>query len=175
MAEGYQGLDKGYFVRKQSDLQWVQTFRMTLRSPAVANRIFDTKQHAIDFINDTSDTASAVEGLILAVYKDETFGNNGLYFVKSIKELVEDKDESGNTIFVETEDGKLLQIYDSDNDKPIKLQEIEESLSKTISDLRTIDNSINNPGFYKSLLPDQIEDMSLQHLRDFFLPDNESA
>ena len=101
MAEGYQGLDKGYFVRKQSDLKWVQTFRMTLRSPAVANRIFDTKQHAIDFINDTSDSASAVEGLILAVYKDETFGNNGLYFVKSIKELVEDKDESGNTIFVE--------------------------------------------------------------------------
>ena len=67
MAEGYQGLDKGYFVRKQSDLKWVQTFRMTLRSPAVANRIFDTKQHAIDFINDTSDSASAVEGIMKSV------------------------------------------------------------------------------------------------------------
>ena len=143
MAEGYQGLDKGYFVRKQSDLKWVQTFRMTLRSPAVANRIFDTKQHAIDFINDTSDSASAVEGLILAVYKDETFGNNGLYFVKSIKELVEDKDESGNTIFVETEDGKLLQIYDSDNDKPIKLQELENKLSDAIKNLQEVCDNLN--------------------------------
>ena len=143
MAEGYQGLDKGYFVRKQSDLKWVQTFRMTLRSPAVANRIFDTKQHAIDFINDTSDSASAVEGLILAVYKDETFGNNGLYFVKSIKELVEDKDESGNTIFVETEDGNLLQIYDSDNDKPIKLQELENKLSESIKNLQEVCDNLN--------------------------------
>ena len=142
MAEGYQGLDKGYFVRKQSDLQWVQTFRMTLRSPAVANRIFDTKQHAIDFINDTSDAASAIEGLILAVYKDETFGNNGLYFVKSIKEIIKGEDESGNTIFTETEDGTLLQIYDSDNNKPKGLQDIENSISETNTNLQAIVNSI---------------------------------
>lgn len=142
MAEGYQGLDKGYFVRKQSDLQWVQTFRMTLRSPAVANRIFDTKQHAIDFINDTSDAASAIEGLILAVYKDETFGNNGLYFVKSIKETIKSEDESGNTIFIETEDGTLLQIYDSDNNKPIGLQDVEDNISETNKNLQDIENSI---------------------------------
>lgn len=100
----YKDVTNGYLVdtANQSNLPWAQTFRMTVRVPAIANRIFDTKQHALDFVQDSTTTASAIVGLILSVFADETFGNNGLWYVKSTGV-----------------DGELVQVFDADNGKAV--------------------------------------------------------
>lgn len=100
----YKDVTNGYLVdtANQSNLPWAQTFRMTVRVPAIANRIFDTKQHALDFVQDSTTTASAIVGLILSVFDDETFGNNGLWYVKSTGV-----------------DGELVQVFDADNGKAV--------------------------------------------------------
>lgn len=58
---------KGFFTSSQSDLPWSQTFRMQMRAPAIANRLFDTKAHMIEYISDTTDKASAFVGMVLSV------------------------------------------------------------------------------------------------------------
>ena len=84
----YIDVEKGYFTPAQSDLNWAQTFRMTMRAPAVANRIFDTLAHMQDYINDTSQKASAIPGLLLVVTGDtaNNGANNGVYEVLTVKE-----------------------------------------------------------------------------------------
>lgn len=84
----YIDVEKGYFTPAQSDLNWAQTFRMTMRAPAVANRIFDTLAHMQNYINDTSQKASATPGLLLVVIGDtaNNGANNGVYEVLTVKE-----------------------------------------------------------------------------------------
>lgn len=78
--------EHGWFTPVQSDLNWAQTFRMTLRAPAIANRIFDTLEHAQAYINDYSDKASAVPGILLAVVEDEDADKNGIWEVLTVKD-----------------------------------------------------------------------------------------
>ncbi len=78
--------EHGWFTPVQSDLNWAQTFRMTLRAPAIANRIFDTLAHAQSYIDDYSDKASAVPGIVLCVTSDSNVDNNGMWLVLSVKE-----------------------------------------------------------------------------------------
>ena len=59
---------------------------MTLRAPAVANRIFDTLEFAQVYIDDYSDKASAVPGIVLCVTSDSNEENNGLWLVLSVKD-----------------------------------------------------------------------------------------
>ena len=82
----YIDVEKGYFTPAQSDLNWAQTFRMTLRAPAIANRIFDTLEHAQAYINDYSDKASAVPGILLAVVEDTDADKNGIWEVLTVKD-----------------------------------------------------------------------------------------
>ena len=82
----YINAEKGYFTPAQSDLNWAQTFRMTLRAPAIANRIFDTLEHAQAYIDDYSDKASAVPGILLAVVEDTDADKNGIWEVLTVKE-----------------------------------------------------------------------------------------
>ncbi len=82
----YVDTEHGWFTPVQSDLNWAQTFRMTLRAPAIANRIFDTLEHAQAYINDYSDKASAVPGIILCVTSDSNIDNNGMWLVLSVKD-----------------------------------------------------------------------------------------
>lgn len=78
--------EHGWFTPVQSDLNWAQTFRMTLRAPAIANRIFDTLAHAQAYIDDYSDKASAVPGIVLCVTSDSNIDNNGMWLVLTVKE-----------------------------------------------------------------------------------------
>lgn len=78
--------EHGWFTPEQSDLNFAQTLRMTLRAPAVANRIFDTLEHAQAYINDYSDKASAVPGIVLCVTSDSNEENNGTWLVLSVKD-----------------------------------------------------------------------------------------
>ena len=82
----YIDVEKGYFTPAQSDLNWTQTFRMTLRAPAIANRIFDTLEHAQAYIDDYSDKASAIPGILLAVVEDTDADKNGIWEVLTVKE-----------------------------------------------------------------------------------------
>ena len=100
MAAQYKDVTNGYVFDGQSTLPWAQTFRMTVRVPAIANRVFDTKEHALAFVQDATSTASAIQGLMLTVFADETKGNNGLWYVKSVGE-----------------GGQLVQVFDADNGK----------------------------------------------------------
>ena len=82
----YKDPEHGWFTPVQSDLNWAQTFRMTLRAPAIANRIFDTLEHAQAYINDYSEKASAVPGILLAVVEDTDADKNGIWEVLTVKD-----------------------------------------------------------------------------------------
>lgn len=87
----YKDVEHGYFTDAQSDLNWAQTFRMTNRAPGIANRIFDTLVHMESYINDTSQKASATPGILLVVINDDVNDdNNGVYRVKTVKQLSTD-------------------------------------------------------------------------------------
>lgn len=74
-----------YKTDAQTNLNWVQSWSMTVGAPAIAKRIFDTKAHALLFINGDSQNnidadPSAIAGLVLRVVLD-TAENNGIYSV----------------------------------------------------------------------------------------------
>ena len=56
----------GYKTASQSNAPWALTFRPTLKAPVIANRIFDTLEHAQAYVDDDS----------LVIYtNDFTLGN----------------------------------------------------------------------------------------------------
>ena len=69
----------GYKTASQSNAPWALTFRPTLKAPVIANRIFDTLEHAQAYVDDDSSTATAIPGLILSVFNDADSKNNGAY------------------------------------------------------------------------------------------------
>lgn len=113
--------EKGYMFPVQSDLPWTQTFRMTLRAPAIANRIFDTLAHAQAYIDDYSDKASAVPNLLLCVGSDTNIENNGFWWVTKVRE--------------------------SENDTPGTMQKIS-SNNIVVANLTTALESYTSPGIY---------------------------
>lgn len=75
----------------QTNYGWGLTFNLTGKTPAINKRIFKTLKDAQDYANDIND--SAIKGLLLSVVDDTDETNNGVYFVKRIKEK-EDGDPS---------------------------------------------------------------------------------
>ena len=71
-----------YKTDQQSNLNWGETFKMSVKAPAVADRIFKTWEMANAYVKDVN--SSAVAGLILAVIQDGT--RNGIYFVNYMVE-----------------------------------------------------------------------------------------
>jgi hypothetical protein len=101
----YIDVEKGYFTPAQSDLNWAQTFRMTNRAPGIANRIFDTKVHMEDYINDVSQKASATPGLLLSVISDGN--NNGVYKILTVKQVSTDPDGTYEKV------GDVVRTFDN--------------------------------------------------------------
>ena len=64
----------------QSNVGWLETFKMGRKAPAVANRIFDTLADAQAYADDPGD--SATEGVRITVLNDGD--NNGVYYISSI-------------------------------------------------------------------------------------------
>lgn len=83
-----------YKTKLQSNVNWLETFKMGRKAPAVANRIFGTLEDAQEYVNDLND--SATEGIRISVIKDKEPTNNGLYYVKAIGDG--------------TNDGELVQV-----------------------------------------------------------------
>lgn len=71
-----------YKTKDQVNLNWVQTFQMKSKAPAVANRIFTTLTDAQAYVDNIND--SATEGIRITVLNDSEINNNGVYYVKSI-------------------------------------------------------------------------------------------
>lgn len=83
-----------YKTKLQSNVNWLETFKMGRKAPAVANRIFGTLADAQSYVNDLYD--SATEGIRITVINDSVADNNGLYYVKTIGDG--------------TNDGELVQV-----------------------------------------------------------------
>ena len=79
MAKGYTKID-GYKTEAQSNYGFGLTLNATGRAPIIAKRIWDTLEHAQDYVDDVND--SAIPGLKMSVVGDD--GNNGMYWVGSI-------------------------------------------------------------------------------------------
>ncbi len=63
---------------QQSNINIAETFRMAVKAPAIADRIFDTYEEADAYVKDVN--SSATPGLILSIINDDT-SLNGLYQV----------------------------------------------------------------------------------------------
>ena len=73
-----------YITNGQSNYGWSLTWDAAGRYPIVAKRRFPTLADAQAFVDDTSSTATATEGLIISVINDTTPKNNGIYYVSSV-------------------------------------------------------------------------------------------
>ena len=79
----YTDIDNGYMTCDQVNQNVAQTVRMTVRAPRIANRLFEKLDEAQAFVNNTGDTATATNGLILSVFGD-TEEKNGIYQVEAV-------------------------------------------------------------------------------------------
>lgn len=77
-----------YKTAQQSNINWGESFKPSVKAPMIADRIFLKKEDAENYIHDSS--ASAVAGLILSVINDEaipmtiTLSNNGMYTLQGL-------------------------------------------------------------------------------------------
>lgn len=69
----------GYKTAEQLSQTTVLTWQSLKKAPVIANRIFDTYEHALAYINDS--TSTAIPGLVLTVFEDTDTDKNGAYFV----------------------------------------------------------------------------------------------
>ena len=97
-----------YKFNGQDNLNWLQSFNMGGRVPAIAKRIFATYADALEFANDGSSNGTACEGLILSVFKDTDAKKNGVYQIAKIASAIGANDavlnklgEGSGTIVVE--------------------------------------------------------------------------
>lgn len=73
-----------YITNGQSNYGWSLTWDAAGRYPIIAKRRFATLADAQAFVDDISATATATEGLIISVIKDDVVKNNGVYYVQSV-------------------------------------------------------------------------------------------
>lgn len=81
-----------YSTALQSNLNWGESFRMAIKAPAIADRIFETWDNANEYIHDKFN--SAIGGLNLSVINDGD--KNGTYFIDSIARTEGYVDAYGN-------------------------------------------------------------------------------
>lgn len=88
-----------YKTEQQSNITWGETFKMGVKAPLIADRIFETYQDALNFVDvDENPQTSAVAGLIVSVIHDTTHlqpgstepNKNGIYYITYVF------DENGN-------------------------------------------------------------------------------
>lgn len=72
----------GYIFKGQKNYGFTSTFEAAGKYPLIANRIFETYDNALGFVNNYYSTA--VPGLVLSVIKDNDNEKNGIYFVAKV-------------------------------------------------------------------------------------------
>ena len=78
MSEIYQE----YKTPQQSNINFNESFKMGVKAPLIADRIFETYSQANAYVKDQA--SSAVAGLIVSVIKDGE--RNGIYYVNNVDE-----------------------------------------------------------------------------------------
>lgn len=101
----------------QSNINWLETFKMGRKAPAVADRIFDTLDDAQEYVDDLQ--ASSTEGVRITVLTDEvhvTDANGKEYGEPGYVETVENERGISGVYYVESlgdghgVHGKLVKI-----------------------------------------------------------------
>ena len=113
-----------YTSKGQSNYGWSLTWDAAGRYPIIAKRRFKTLTDAQSFVNDTSSTATATEGLIISVFND-TIKNNGVYWVEYVANNDQSYGEIHNT-------GKLVKVGGNDTETANNYSAAVE-LSKTLN------------------------------------------
>lgn len=90
----------------QSNLNWGETFKMTVKAPAIADRIFKTWDDANKYIHDRGN--SAIAGLNLSVIDDSD--RNGVYFIDSIRRSEGYVDDFGNVYHAGEKELVMVQL-----------------------------------------------------------------
>lgn len=80
-----------YRSDQQSNINWGESFKMSVKAPAVADRVFHTLADAQAYVDDMM--SSATEGVRITVINDPVQSNNGLYYIKSLPYI-----EGGGTV-----------------------------------------------------------------------------
>ena len=68
----------------QNNYGWGTTWAANTRVPIIDKRRFETLAEAQAFVDDIGATATATEGLIISVIKDDVAKNNGVYYVQKV-------------------------------------------------------------------------------------------
>lgn len=68
--------------KNQNNIPWGETFKMSKKVPAIANRIFKTLADAQKYIDNLND--NAIDGIRISVIADTNSDNNGVYWVEKI-------------------------------------------------------------------------------------------
>ncbi len=109
-----------YQTNQQSNINWGETFKMSVKAPAVADRVFETYDDAEAYVNDIS--SSAVAGINITVINDDDGTKNGIYYVNNTYD--------GNGDIVLDEHGlPLLLLYKQNPEQPDWDETDEQSLS----------------------------------------------
>ena len=66
----------------QVNFNWGETFNMTVKAPAISNRIFNTFAEAQAYTDDVE--SNSTEGIRITVLHDQDKDNNGVYYIKSL-------------------------------------------------------------------------------------------
>lgn len=126
----------------QSNYGWGLSLNMTGKAPAVAKRIWDTYDDALEYANNVND--SAIEGLLLSVVSDED-DKNGVYFVKQIATPEIPGDEENGIETIPAKNAILVKVgSDSGNGgcddcvKSIVIKNDEGSVIKTYTPVNNV-------------------------------------
>ena len=71
-----------HMFTKQNNVIWGETFKMSKKVPAIANRIFTKLADAQEYIDDLND--NAIDGIRISIIGDDNSENNGVYWVEKI-------------------------------------------------------------------------------------------
>lgn len=77
-----------YKTNQQSNINIAETFRMAVKAPEVADRLFETYAQADAYVKDVN--SSAIPGLILSIMNDPDTSVNGLYQVLPSETIVDE-------------------------------------------------------------------------------------
>lgn len=132
----------------QNNYGWGTTWAANSRVPIIDKRRFETLAEAQAFVNDISATATATEGLIISVIKDDVAKNNGVYYVQKVANTDANYGEVSDK-------GTLVKVGGTETeiaDNYTKAVELSKSLVVgqliKVASAETIGNATYQAGFY---------------------------
>jgi len=105
--------DYDYKTNVQTNIMWGETFKMNVKAPLIADRIFKSYSDANSFVHDKKN--SAIQGLLLTVIGDNK-SKKGVYFVDGIERNAGYIDDYGNVYEEDEVELVLVKVYSEGSD-----------------------------------------------------------